>query len=402
MTDRDLTELLERTADRVPVGAPPLSELRTGADRLRRRRGRLRAAAAALGVVAVVGGLASVAALVPGPAPEQADAGPTGTTASDPVPADRRLVGVGSTAIAVPQGWATNALRCGTATEPTVVVDVAVIETCGWIGAPVFESVWIERGVNRRMFQPVESIEIDGVPAQRDETTCTAETSGDTRCAGTVVIPSANASYRAEAASAERVDEILSWIRVVPDLVAVPGFEDANIRHQDDDAGESYRTALEAAGLRVEVRTESRPGSKAGYVLGVSPGPGTMLEPGDTVTMTEVAEPRGPADEVSVEVNSVGPGDSMDYRGLGDAELRAGGELTVDLGSTVWVYGNGPRIGTLAGEVSGTALTLDGWEQGPNYGRSWEAVERGTSTITVTITADGEPITIGTVRVTVR
>lgn len=127
-----------------------------------------------------------------------------------------------------------------------------------------------------------------------------------------------------------------------------------------------------------------------------------MVEPGQVVTMTETAEPRGPADEVSVEVNSVGPGDSMDYHGLSDRQVRAGATIHLDLGATIWVFGYGKRIGTLAGEVTGPALTLDDWREGPNYGRSWKAVRPGTSALTITITADGKPVTLGTVTVIVR
>ena len=75
-------------------------------------------------------------------------------------------------------------------------------------------------------------------------------------------------------------------------------------------------------------------------------------------------------------VNSVGPGDSMDYRGLDDAQVRAGAAIRIGLGSTIWVHGYGRRIGTLAGYVSGPALSLDDWKEGPSYGRSWKAVAR--------------------------
>jgi len=98
------------------------------------------------------------------------------------------------------------------------------------------------------------------------------------------------------------------------------------------------------AGLQAEVLTERRPGSKPGFVLGVNPGPGTVLEPGDVVTMTETAEPRGPADEVHVEINSIGPGDSMDYLGLNDRQIRAGATIRIDLGATIWVYGDGKPV----------------------------------------------------------
>ena len=44
MTDHDLANLLERSADRIPIGTPPLSEMLVGADRLRRRRTKTRVA----------------------------------------------------------------------------------------------------------------------------------------------------------------------------------------------------------------------------------------------------------------------------------------------------------------------------------------------------------------------
>ncbi len=400
MNDHDLGNLLERSAERIPVGAPPLREMLVGAERLRRRRSTTRAAVAAAAVVAVVGGTTLVTAQDTSPSLGSLGV-PADTQSGEPVPGGTRLVGVGHSAIAVPEDWATNALRCGTATEPTVVVDVTVIETCGWLSPEVFDNVWVEQGVNRNMFSPIEDFEIDGVAAQRDETTCTAYGDRGSQCSGTVFVPSSNASYRAQAATKQRVEEILSWIHIVPDRVAVPGFGPANMNHQDDDAGEHYRAELEAAELRVEVITEPRPGFKSGYVLGVSPGPGTMVEPGEVISMTEIAEPEGPADEVHVEVNSVGPGDSMDYRGLSDEQVRSGAEIRLDLGATIWIYGQGKRIGTLAGEVAGSALTLDDWKEGPNYGRSWKAVEPGISTLTITITADGERVTLGTVTVIV-
>ena len=400
MTDHDLANLLERSAERIPIGTPPVSEMLVRADRLRRRRSTTRAVVAAAAVVAVIGGTALVAAQGSDPSGGSLD-GPADTQPAEPVPAGTRLVGIGHSAIAVPEDWATNALRCGTATEPTVVVDVTAIDMCQWLSPEVFDNVWVEQGVNRNMFNPIEGFEVDGVAAQRDETTCTAYGDRVRQCSGTVFVPSANASYRAQAATKQRVEEILSWIHIVPNRVAVPGFGPANMDHQDDDAGEHYRAELQAAGLQVEVITEPRPGFKPGYVLGVSPGPGTMVERGDVVSMTEIAEPRGPADEVHVEVNSVGPGDSMDYRGLSDEQIRAGAEIRIDLGATIWIHGHGKRIGTLGGEVTGSALTLDDWKEGPNYGRSWKAVERGTSTLTISITTNGTPITLGTVTVIV-
>jgi hypothetical protein len=41
-------------------------------------------------------------------------------------------------------------------------------------------------------------------------------------------------------------------------------------------------------------------------------------------------------------------------------------------------------------------------ERGPNHGRTWKAVARGSSRLTVTIRAGGRRITLGTVTVVVR
>ncbi|MCD4527210.1 PASTA domain-containing protein [Nocardioides sp. cx-173] len=395
MTDQDLSELLERAAQRVAVGGAPLPQMLVDGGRLRRRRAMLRSLVAAVAVVAVAGGTALASAGDPAPSK-----GTDPLPAAD-VPAGTRLVGVGHAAIAVPETWSVNATRCGVATEPTVVIDVTVVETCAWLGPRVFDNVSVDHAGTRSLSEPLQEAEVDGVAVQRGTTTCEPTGNGLRRCVGGVFVPSSNAFFEAEAASRERVDEILSWVRVVPDLVAVPGFESVNLDHQDDDSAAHYRADLERAGLEVEVVTQRQPGGKPGYVLGVRPAPGAMLEPGGVVTVTEVAEPRGPADEVRVEVNSVGPGDRMDYRGRTDAQIRAGTTIRLPVGARIWAYGDGRRIGTLAGAVTGSALALDDWQEGPNYGRSWKAVAPGRSTLTLTITADGRSVTIGTVTVQV-
>jgi hypothetical protein len=399
MTDHDLSDLLERSGERVTVGGAPLPEMLADAGRLRRRRATLRSLVAAAAVVAVVGGTALATA--GDPSPSGGTDLPAASESAAPVPPGTRLVGIGHAAIAVPKDWSTNATRCGVATEPTVVIDVTVVEMCAWSGHRVFENIWVGRGGTRSLSNPLEDAQVDGIDVQRGTTSCEPTGNRLTLCTGAVYVPSSNAFFQAEAETKERVDEILSWVRVVPDLVAVPGFENANLVFQDDDAAEHYRAELEEAGLEVEVVTERESGGKPGYVLGVSPAPGEMIEPGDVVTLTEVAEPRGPADEVRVEVSSTGPGDSMDYRGRTDEQIRAGATIRLPLGASIWAYGHGKRIGTLAGSVSGSSLALDDWLEGPNYGRSWEAVSPGTSVLTLTITADGEPVILGTVTVVV-
>lgn len=395
MTDRDLSDLLERSAERVAVAAPPVPAMLAGARRLRRRRATLRSLVAVAAVAAVLGGTALVTAGEPSPSAD------TDPTPAAPVPPGTRLVGTGHAAIAVPEEWSTNAMRCGVASEPTVIIDVTVVETCARLGRRVFDNVRVVAGGATRLGRPVRDQEVDGVTIRRSATACEPTGNRLTLCTGDVYVPSSEAFFQAEADTRERVEEILSWVRVLPDLVAVPGYGDANMDHQDDDAAEHYRAELEEAGLDVEVVYERRPGGKPGYVLDVRPAPGEMLAPGDVVTVTEVAEPRGAADEVRVEVNSVGPGDDVDYRGRTDEQLRAGARIHLPVGARIWAYGHGRRIDTLAGDVSGTGLAPDDWKEGPNYGRSWVAVAPGTSTIALTVTADGQLVPIGTITVVV-
>ncbi|WP_110205214.1 PASTA domain-containing protein [Nocardioides daejeonensis] len=395
MNEHELRDLLHQA---VPE-APHLDAAAIAArGRTRQRRQLVASGTAVAGVLAVViGGTTLFGSRPQAPGPDRP--GRMATQAAEPAPPGTRLVGIGHAAIAVPEDWATNALRCGTPTRPTVVVDVSAIESCAWTAPKVHDRVWVTRS-NRLALAPKVEFEIDGVPAQKSVTSCLP--GRRPVCSNGVYIPSEHASFTIASATSAQVEEIISWIRIVPDQVAVPGFSRINDTKQDDDAGAHYREALEAAGLEVEVRTKPVPGSKAGYVLETDPAPGTMLAPGEVVTMTEIAEPSGPAEEVSVEVNSVGPGDSMDYKGRSDAQLRAGTTIRLELGSTIWVYGHGKRISTLAGEVAGDALTLDDWKEGPNYGRSWKAIRRGTSTLTVSITAGGERVVIGRVAVIVR
>ena len=127
-----------------------------------------------------------------------------------------------------------------------------------------------------------------------------------------------------------------------------------------------------------------------------------MVRPGTVVTVTVVAEPRGPADEVDVGINSVHYDPTEVYRGLDDAQIRAGATIKLYVGDYIWAYARGKRARTLAGELDGTSLAVNDRKRCPNYPHSWTAVSRGETKITLTITADGNPVVVGTVTVLVR
>ena len=392
MTDDHLSELLDRAAERVHVGPAPVDAMVGAADRARRRRALTLTLASAAAVVAVAGGTAALSSSDGAPGPQPPAASPTPVA---PAP-DTRLVGLGHAAIAVPQSWGTNVTRCGVPQQDTVVIDVGVVETCATPRPRGVESVDVTYGEPRFDFTADETFMVDGIEARRRATTCENDFGGTRVCNGTAYLPSLGISFRAESStSAAEVDRILEQVRIVSDQVGVPGYQTLAVNQQGN-SGEKYLDALREAGFTAEVRTKKMPGVTAGYVLGASPQPGTMLDPGSVVTVTVVAEPDGPADEVRVGM-AAGEGDTA----LEDAQIRAGATLEVAVGDRIWAYADGNRAGTLAGELDGSSLAVDDWKQGPNYPHSWVAVAAGRTTVTLTITAHGKPVALGTVTVIV-
>lgn len=392
MTDDHLTELLDRAAGRIHVGPAPVDAMVGAADRARRRRALTLTLASAAALVAIAGGTAVLSSSGSAPGPQPPAASPTLVAPAS----DTRLVGLGHAAIAVPQGWDTNVTRCGVPQQDTVVIDVGVVETCLTKRPRGVDSVEVTHGKPRFDFTADETFTVDGVEAQRQETRCEPDV-GDTQvCNGTAYLPSLGVSFRAESStSAADVGRILEQIRIVADQVGVPGYQTLAVNQQGN-SGEKYLDALREAGFTTEVRTKKMPGVTPGYVLGASPQPGTMLDPGAVVTVTVVAEPEGPADEVRVGM-AAGKGDTA----LEDAQIRAGATLEVAVGDRIWAYADGRRADTLAGELDGSSLAVDDWKQGPNYPHSWVAVAPGRTTVTLTITADGKPVVLGTVTVIV-
>lgn len=290
MNDDNLTEILERSVADVRVGPPPLATLHRTARRRRRRT----SYAAGLGAAAAVAVVAGGVALWPAGDVVTRDLTPStsGPASPRPIveapPAGSRWVGVGQAVIAVPDSWGTNQIRCGTPTRDTVVVDVEVIETCAAAYPDGTTSVWI------RSREPVDEVdtwtpvEVDGEAALR---------SPDARSMGfgsryygaSVYLPERDVVFAATSTvSAQAVTDVLEGITLLDTLVAVPGFSEANYGGGDQSkAQERYVRALQEAGLQVELVVERQPqASLVGFVLDASPAPGTVVEPGSTVTVT--------------------------------------------------------------------------------------------------------------------
>jgi hypothetical protein len=377
------------------VDGRPLAE---AGDDVRVRRRRLVVTLVTVAVAVMLIGGTVLASTLGG----AADPGPPARSSPSPTvtPPGTRLVGAGHAAIAVPKEWGTNKALCGVPQQDTVVIDVAAIEACLPRRPRRVDSVEIRTGPPPFYYHADETTVIDGVPAERQKTACSP--GGRPVCTGIIYLPSLGVMFIADSSTSQaEVDRILSWIRIVPDLVAVPGVDKIRTDEQGG-ARATYVDVLHRASLTAEIRAKTVPGSPAGYILAVSPAPGTMVQPGTVVTVTVVAEPRGPADEVDVGMNSVHYNPKEVYHDLDDSQIRAGATIKLHVGDYIWAYARGKRASTLAGELDGTSLAVNECKKCPNYPHSWIAVSRGTTKITLTITADGKPVVLGTVTVLVR
>ncbi|MFB9315595.1 PASTA domain-containing protein [Nocardioides plantarum] len=409
MHDDRLTEMLDRAAHRNPVGAPPLAAIAAGGRRRRRTRAVGVVAAAAV-VVAAGAGVAASLVSGPGSPPNAADAAASGDAPTVPTaPSGMRLVGRGSVVVAVPEGWATQATRCdldGPKGDAVIVVDGVLNETFTEGVHLVCPQPAQSAGIERLMIADaspgaedadgVERTEVDGVTAYRSEPTC-SELEGVSTCGVSLDFPSLDVGLRAESTtSVEAAEKIFDRVQVLDGLVGVPG------KLRPDQGEKKYVAALEAAGLVADVVEVPAPGYAPGYLRGISPAPGTVLAPGDTVKVEVAREPSGPEEEVEAELYSERPSIWLD-----DAEIRAGAtiELPVDgrLYASATAYGYPedarPRR-TYGGTVSGDALEIAGSRS--ENDTSWWAVKPGIATITLTVDdADGNPVEVGTVTVKV-
>jgi hypothetical protein len=107
---------------------------------------------------------------------------------------------------------------------------------------------------------------------------------------GEIHLSAVSVTFTAESSTnAAEVDRILSWIRILPGRIAVPGYQRISMNEQGGGRA-AYVRALKKAGLAAKIRSKKTPGVPPGLILAVSPAPGTMLRPGTAVTVTVVAE----------------------------------------------------------------------------------------------------------------
>lgn len=279
MDQQQLSDRLEGRVADLPVGAPPLDAMRAA---VRRRRSRVMVVAAAVTVAALGTGAAVWRAADPDPRPPVASETPD----IDVPPAGHRYVGVGSAVIAVPDDWGTNETECGTPMEDTVVIDQGAI-CMALVPRPAdVESVEV-RPLNSDIddFRSWTETEIDGERAYRSP----VESEGGVAF-GSVYVPAYVATFVAQSSSADAVaavEQILDGIAILDEHTTVPVFND--LAFQRGPIGTSmadlYMARLEELGLAVEVAEKASP-MEPGTVLATDPAVGTVVAPGDTISVT--------------------------------------------------------------------------------------------------------------------
>lgn len=268
MNEQDLISALDDRVADLPVGAPPLAAMTRSAG-ARRRRTRLAALAAAAAVVVAAGGLSVLLDDAPG---TSAPVATEPTTAPTAPPAGQRWVGVGHAAIAVPEGWPTNAVTCGQPTETTVVIDQGAVCRMFVPFPEAADSVAVGR-VDALPHDAAgwDSIDVDGHEAFRSPP---IPTDSGVPFAGAVYVPAEHALFTASSSiSQSHVDDLLDNIVVLDDLVAVPGLADGG--------GAPYDDRLAELGLEIQQVAIS---DVRGPDL-LRPAAGTMVPVGSVVTV---------------------------------------------------------------------------------------------------------------------
>jgi hypothetical protein len=324
-------------------------------------------------------------------------------SASDVVaeaPAPSRLVGLGHAAIAVPATWGTNETRCGVPQVDTVVIDVGSTPACAVGRRPGIESVEIWQGGPRFDYQADESGDLGGVRFERQSARCGPGGRGARMCVGTIHIPSEHVFFRAESStSVHEVNEILGWVRIVEGTIGVPGFQVVDSSAQGG-ARAAYVRALRESGLVPRLKAVRISDPSPGWIVDVSPPPGTLVAPGTVVTVAAMTEPEDPAYEVRVGMNTSSK--NGDFREFSDARIRSGATIKIRVGDHVWAYGQGKGANTLVGVLRGTSIRRQDRKDGLNQGLNWVAASPGRTTVELAFRLAGRRYVLGVVTVVVR
>lgn len=295
----------EAGAEIIPRPAPVDDLVRGG-----RRLGRVRRGLQVGGVLAAVALTVAVGLVW-----RQDPAAPSADVAVAPqAPPGTRLVGMDRVAVAVPEGWGTNAVDCDghTAQRESVVFDSEVVELCDPPAHVDVSSLHIVESssdwAKPYLSNAHPAGEIEGVPIARVPTH-----EDGARFAGALIVESEDVVMWVLSPDADVVDEILDSVVIVPDgYVTVP--TDPNAPLASDQA------AMETAGLSVEVVERFKPGWSAGSLISSDPPLGSVVPVGSTVTLVVTGEPSA---DIPIATSDWRPGDATRGAETGGCYARA-------------------------------------------------------------------------------
>lgn len=280
LNETQARELLRLAGAHIPVQPESTQELV--------RRGRQAARVRRASLVGTV--IAAVALLVAGGLVLRTDAETSGLPVDTPTvarvpqaPPGMRLVGMGRIAVAVPESWSTNDVKCGTPMSDSVVFDSEGVRSC-----------------LVRPDQPVSSLHIVSSFSSLAEPFLSAATPADEvdgvatrRTPVAIVVDSEDVVMWVESDQPQVVDEILNSVIVLPEgYVTVPYVP----------FGPLANTLRRMADAGLEVRTveEHRPGISPEVLLDSDPPLGSVVAVGSAITVTISAGPEHEPPKVDI------------------------------------------------------------------------------------------------------
>jgi hypothetical protein len=259
-------DVLHRAGDQIDVPPPPLEAL-LGSTARRRR------------VAALVAGL-SAGAVVVAVAVVSSDNGAVSppTNPAPPTTAEgTRLVGMNGVMVSVPQNWATDHVKCGTALSDTVYFDTGAVRTCRIEPRPDVSVLHVaDVGRNDGALQIAQAastpVTVGGLQALRSSRhyaqPCPQPDPCDDSYEAALYFPTLGVVFWGSSPRQGVVDPILDSAQLIPDgYVAIPV--------------NTTGSELEAMGLHVDLAD----GTRSDDVAPTTPPEGSVVALGSTVTV---------------------------------------------------------------------------------------------------------------------
>lgn len=291
--------LIKATLERDAAHAPPVSELRIQGSPSTNRLNRpprtwssgWRSTPVLVGLVAatvvalVAGGVLARSLVSDNEAPAVAGEG-----AQLPGIAESVELGRGAAVVSVPAGWGRDQVQCGEATADTVMFPAPAMRAC-YSAPSTFDSVSIESVRARRAARPPDEREVQGVAVYSTPPTTEA---GMTVVE--LVVPSEDARFVVRTADPALTEAIAESLRILPaDKTTVPELESGASGGtpgvSDVPRPEEVEARLQAAGLQVRTAFEDGATSSSWSSARASIRPGTVVDRGETVTVTFAGSP---------------------------------------------------------------------------------------------------------------